>query len=237
VDQIVQDRATAEALKPYYNQFCKRPCFHDEYLDAFNRPNVTLVDTGGRGVERITERGVVAGGVEYEVDCLIYATGFEVGTEYTRRSGYEVYGRDGLTLTEKWKNGAETFHGLFVRGFPNLFVVSQVQSGFSANFPHMMDEQAVHIGYVLGEVKARQAALIETSVEAEAEWVDTILKLAVMRGRFLEECTPGYYNNEGKLEGLTAKNGSYGGGPMAFVKVLEDWRAEGSLKGLELTRP
>ncbi len=96
VDQVVKDRATAEALKPYYRQFCKRPCFHDEYLDTFNRPNVRLVDTKGRGVERVTENGVVVDGVEYAVDCLIYATGFEVGTEYTRRAGYEMYGRDGV---------------------------------------------------------------------------------------------------------------------------------------------
>ena len=81
VDSIVADRATAEALKPWYGYFCKRPCFHDEYLQAFNRDNVTLVDTHGRGVEQITEDGVVVDGVEYELDCLIFATGFEVGTE------------------------------------------------------------------------------------------------------------------------------------------------------------
>src|SRR5437868_2660746 len=135
VDNIVQDPGVTEALKPYYRQFCKRPCFHDEYLDTFNRPNVTLVDTQGRGVERLTERGVVANGVEYELDCVIYATGFEVGTDYTRRAGYEIVGRDGLTLTEKWVDGVETFHGMFSRGFPNCFIISNVQSGFSVNFP------------------------------------------------------------------------------------------------------
>ena len=79
VDSIVTDPATAEALKPWYKAFCKRPCFHDEYLDTFNRPNVHLVDTHGRGVERITERGVVVDGHEYELDCLIYATGSRWG--------------------------------------------------------------------------------------------------------------------------------------------------------------
>ena len=81
VDELVDDPEMAEALKPYYRQFCKRPCFHDEYLHTFNRANVTLVDTEGQGVERITEHGIVANGVEYEIDCLIYATGFEVGTD------------------------------------------------------------------------------------------------------------------------------------------------------------
>jgi cyclohexanone monooxygenase len=235
VDSVVRDPQTAEALKPYYNQFCKRPCFHDEYLPTFNRENVTLVDTGGRGVERITEKGVVAGGVEYELDCLIYATGFEVGTEYTRRSGYELYGKGGQTLTEKWKDGASTLHGLLSRGFPNCFIVSNVQSGFSANFPHMINEQSKHIAYVIAEASARQARTVEPSEEAEAAWVKTIEDLAIMRQAFLEECTPGYYNNEGNVRVMSNRNGSYGAGPVAFVKVLEAWRDEGELKGLELT--
>ena len=142
VDELVADEQTAEALKPYYRQFCKRPCFHDEYLDTFNRPNVTLVDTNGRGVDRLTEHGIVANGVEYEIDCLIFATGFEVGTAFTRRAGCELYGRGGLSLSEKWADGTSTFHGMHVRGFPNLFIFSIVQSGFSVNFPHMLDEQS-----------------------------------------------------------------------------------------------
>jgi cation diffusion facilitator CzcD-associated flavoprotein CzcO len=234
VDQVVQDPATASALKPWYNQFCKRPCFHDEYLAAFNRPNVHLIDTQGRGVERITETGIVANGQEYEVDCLIYATGFEVGTDYTRRAGYQVYGRGGQTLSDKWKNGMETFHGFHVRGFPNLFVVSTGQSGFTANFPHMLNEQSKHLAYLIAEVQGRQARTVEASAEAESDWVETIQRLSIMREAFLKECTPGYYNNEGKPEAMTTKNGSYGAGPIAFVKVLEDWRAAGELKGLEL---
>ena len=149
VDELVADEQTAEALKPYYRQFCKRPCFHDEYLDTFNRPNVTLVDTNGKGVDRLTEHGIVANGVEYEIDCLIFATGFEVGTAFTRRAGCELYGRGGLSLSEKWADGTSTFHGMHVRGFPNLFIFSIVQSGFSVNFPHMLDEQARHLAYIL----------------------------------------------------------------------------------------
>ncbi len=234
VDSVVEDADTAAALKPWYNQFCKRPCFHDEYLATFNRPNVHLVDTRGQGVERITEHGIVVDGREYEVDCLIYATGFEVGTSFTRRSGYELYGRGGQSLTEKWADGVETLHGVLSRGFPNCFIVSNTQSGFSANFPHMINEQSKHIAYLLKETSERQARTIEPSVEAEAAWVDTIVKLSMMREGFLKECTPGYYNNEGRPEVIAKQNGSYGAGPVAFVKVLEDWRAEGSLQGLEL---
>jgi cyclohexanone monooxygenase len=234
VDQVVQDQATAEALKPYYNQFCKRPCFHDEYLDTFNRPTVTLVDTEGRGVERITEKGVVAGGVEYEIDCLIYATGFEVGTEYARRAGYEIHGRGGKTLTEKWSQGVSTLHGIHVRDFPNCFVMSNSQSGFTVNYPHMLNEQGKHIAYIINHAQENGVTLVETSPEAEEAWVETIVASALQRAKFAEECTPGYYNNEGKPSALAARNGPYGKGPIAFIKLLEEWRAAGDLQGLEL---
>ena len=235
VDSIVADPATAEALKPYYRQFCKRPCFHDEYLDTFNRPNVTLVDTAGRGVDTITEAGVVVAGVEYELDCLIFATGFEVGTDYTRRSGYEIIGRGGLTLTEKWSGGASTFHGMHTRDFPNCFIFSLIQSGFTVNFPHMLNEQAIHLAYILRHAMDHGVRVIETSQAAEDEWVRTIIELARNNLSFLEACTPGYYNNEGKPSDRGARNGFYGAGPVAFVEVLEDWRAKGDLAGLELT--
>ncbi|MBN9533941.1 MAG: NAD(P)/FAD-dependent oxidoreductase [Alphaproteobacteria bacterium] len=235
VDSIVADQKTAEALKPYYNQFCKRPCFHDEYLQTFNRPNVTLVDTAGQGVERITEHGIVANGREYEIDCLIYATGFEVGTSYTRRSGYELYGRGGLALSEKWKDGVATLHGMHTRGFPNVFIMSNAQSGFTANFPHMLDEQSRHLAYIVRHAASHQIRVVEAAQEAESAWVETIASLAIMRQKFFEECTPGYYNNEGKLSPLAARSGPYGAGPIAFVQVLEDWRSDGTLKGLELT--
>ncbi len=236
VDQIVHDNSTAEALKPYYRQFCKRPCFHDEYLQTFTRPNVTLVDTAGQGVDCITERGVVANGVEYELDCIIYATGFEVGTEYSRRAGYEIIGRDGITLTEKWADGASTFHGFHTRGFPNCFIISNLQSGFTVNFPHMLSEQATHLGYILSHAEKNGITRIETTKKAEDEWVQKIISLSQMNVKFLESCTPGYYNNEGKPSDRAIQNGSFGGGSVAFIQLLENWRTDKSFAGLELTK-
>ena len=236
VDQIVHDNSTAEALKPYYRQFCKRPCFHDEYLQTFTRPNVTLVDTAGHGVDCITERGIVANGVEYELDCIIYATGFEVGTEYSRRAGYEIIGRDGITLTEKWADGASTFHGFHTRGFPNCFIISNLQSGFTVNFPHMLSEQATHLGYILSHAEKNGITRIETTKKAEDEWVQKIISLSQMNVKFLESCTPGYYNNEGKPSDRAIQNGSFGGGSVAFIQLLENWRADKSFAGLELTK-
>ncbi len=236
VDSIIQHQPTADALKPWYNQFCKRPCFHDDYLATFNRPNVELIDTNGKGVERITEDSIIANGKEYKIDCLIYATGFEVGTTFSHRANLELHGRDGLTLTEKWKDGASTLHGMHVNGFPNAFIIGNTQSGFTANFPHMIDEQSRHLAYILKQAGERQATVIEAEPEAEAEWVQAIMNTAIMRQKFFEECTPGYYNNEGQPSPAAVRNGSYGGGPIAFVKILEAWRAEGGLQGLELAR-
>jgi cyclohexanone monooxygenase len=234
VDAIVDDPATAEALKPYYRQFCKRPCFHDEYLDTFNRPNVTLVDTGGRGVDRVTERGVVAGDSEYELDCLVYATGFEVGTSYARRAGYEVVGRDGLTLTGKWEDGVRTLHGIHSRGFPNCFIMANSQGGFTVNYPHLLDELAVHIAHIVRHALEAGAEVVEASAEAEDAWVQTIIGKSRMRLDFLEECTPGYYNNEGKPAERSGQNAPYGGGPIEYFGILHQWRADGSFAGLEM---
>ncbi len=193
-----KDPATAEALKPYYRQFCKRPCFHNEYLETFNRPNVTLVDTHGKGVERITEKGVVVDGREYELDCLIYATGFEVGTDYSRRAGFEIHGRDGESLSETWAGGVRTLHGMHVHGFPNCFIMSNPQAGFTASYPHMLNEQAKHLAYIIRTGIDAECAAIEVTPEAEAGWVDQCIAKARNVGDFFENCTPGYYNNEGK---------------------------------------
>jgi len=234
VDELVEEPQTAAALKPWYRQFCKRPCFHDAYLQSFNRPNVTLVDTQGRGVDCVTDNGVMVDGVEYEVDCLIFATGFEVGTEYTRRAGYEIVGRDGVTLTERWADGVVTLHGMHTHGFPNLFTISHTQGGFTVNYPHMLNEVSKHLAYIVQQANERDARVVEATPEAEAAWGQTIIGLARFRLDFLKECTPGYYNNEGKPDQIATQNSPYGLGSVPFFNVLADWRQAGDLAGLEL---
>ena len=236
VDAIVKDKRTAESLKPWYRQFCKRPTFNDEYLPAFNRPNVTLVDTMGRGVDRITEKGLVFDGVEYEADCIIFATGFEVGTAYTRRAGFEVYGRDGKALSENWANGLKTLHGFCSVGFPNCFHMGITQNALTANFPHMLEEQSRHIAELIRHAKSQEARCIEPTAEAEAEWVATIKEKAMNNQDFLEACTPGYYNNEGKPEkGFGLAGELYGGGPVEFHDLIRKWREAGEMKGLRFS--
>ncbi len=236
VDEIIEDPDTAEALKPWYRQFCKRPTFNDEYLPTFNRPNVHLIDVSeSKGVERITKNSVIANGQEYEVDCLIFATGFEVGTAYTRRSGYDIVGQEGQRLSDYWAKGMKTLHGFSAHGFPNCFLMGLSQNGFSVNLTSMLDDQAQHIAYIINETKKR-GRYSQPTEEAEAEWVATIRRLAVMNTAFFESCTPGYYNNEGQLatRGGGLNGEAYAPGANAFNALLAEWRAKGDLEGLEI---
>ena len=233
-EEIVNDKETAESLKPYYNQFCKRPCFHDEYLKTYNRENVRLIDTDGKGLEELSENGIIFNDVEYEVDCIIFATGFEVGTDYSRRSGYQIKGVNDLTVSDKWKKGLSTFHGMHSRGFPNCFFFGHAQSGFTASYTYSLDEQSIHMAYIIKEANKRGATRIETSKEAEDSWINTIIEKARITATFQENCTPGYYNNEGKIN-QTPQNNTYGGGPIEFFSLLKKWRSKGDLRGLEIT--
>ncbi len=235
VDSIVADPATAEALKPWYGYFCKRPCFHDEYLQAFNRDNVTLVDTQGRGVERITADGVVVDGTEHAIDCLIFATGFEVGTDYSRRVGFDIVGRDGLTLTDKWRDGVRTYHGLAVHGFPNCFVLSIAQSGFTVNFPYLLDTQAAHVAWVIAWALNNATTELEASAGAEAAWVDTIVERSAAGAGRAKSCTPGYYNREGQANATTRQGSFFFGTPTEYAEILESARAAGKPEGFRVS--
>jgi cation diffusion facilitator CzcD-associated flavoprotein CzcO len=233
-ETIVKDRETAERLKAWYRQLCKRPCFHDEYLQAFNEPGTKLVDTDGKGVERITEKGVVVAGKEYEVDCIVYASGFEVGTEFTRRAGFDLKGRDGVKLSQAWADGMRSKHGVHVHGFPNLFFVQPTQgANLISNVPHNLTEAGKTIATIVREALDRDADEVEVTREAQDEWVALLL---TGPGRMLigsPDCTPGYYNNEGQDPGPVVRyNVGYPGGPSAYFKYLDGWRRSGKFEGL-----
>ncbi|MFC7345002.1 flavin-containing monooxygenase [Saccharopolyspora griseoalba] len=222
VERVVDDPATADLLKPWYRYGCKRPTFSDEYLQAFNRPNVALVDTADHGgVERFTERSLVVGDAEYEVDCVIFATGFEVGKSDVLTGRLPVRGRDGRNLQQHWRSsGVRTLHGVCSSGFPNLFQLGSVQNAPSVNFAHVLDEQAIHVGEVIAEARRRGVERVEPTPEAEEAWAATIESTSPERARFDAECTPGYYNNEGDARGRR----TYGRGPAAFQRLLREWR-------------
>jgi len=235
VDETVQHQATAEALKPWYRQFCKRPTFNDDYLPTFNRPNVTLVDVSEtQGVERITRNGVVANGVEYPVDCIIYASGFEISTALHRRVGFDITGRGGLSIYDYYKDGFRTLHGHSSRNFPNWFYVGVGQNGLSVNMTAMFDDQARHIAYIIKEVKARGAIAVEPTQEGEEAWVEVIRSVAILNRDFQNACTPGYYNNEGGERSGGLNGQTYTPGINRFNALLAAWREQGDLEGLEL---
>ena len=235
VDSIVADRQTAQALKAWYRQLCKRPCFHDEYLQSFNEPGTHLVDTDGKGVERITETAVVANGVAYEVDCVIYASGFEVGTDYTRRAGYDVTGRDGVRLSDYWQDGMRTLHGIHVHGFPNVFVVQPTQgANLISNVPHNLTESGRTIAAVIRHALDHGYAEVEVSKEAEQAWLELLLSGPGMSVIGSPDCTPGYYNNEGQDPGPRARlNVGYPYGASAYFTHIDQWRTSGRFEGLD----
>jgi cation diffusion facilitator CzcD-associated flavoprotein CzcO len=231
-DHIVRDPDTAGKLKAWYRQLCKRPCFHDEYLQAFNNPNTHLVDTDGQGVQRITEAGVVAAGREYELDCIIYGSGFEVGTPYTRRAGFEVTGRGGGTLSEYWDGQMRTLHGIGVHGFPNLMFVQPTQgANLISNVPHNIVDSARTIALTVRHALDLGFGTVEPSRQAEDAWVELLLSgPGSMIGG--PDCTPGYYNNEGQDPGSFLGRG-YPYGPSAYFAYIDTWRTAGTFDGLE----
>lgn len=233
VDSIVEDGDTAAKLKAWYRQLCKRPCFHDQYLQAFNNPNTHLVDTDGKGVEKITETGVVVGGVEYPVDCIIYASGFEVGTEHKRRAGFDLTGRDGVKLSDYWADGMRTMHGMHMHGFPNAFIVQPTQgANLISNIPHNLWEAGRSIANIVSHAIETDSETVEVTKQAEDEWVKLLLTgSGMLIGS--PDCTPGYYNNEGQEP--TAASKSYVGypaGASAYFTYIDGWRKSGEFEGL-----
>jgi len=235
VDSIVKDPDTACKLKAWYRQLCKRLCFHDEYLQAFNQPNVTLVDTDGKGVERITERGVVVNGIEFAVDCIIFASGFEAFTaEYTRRAGFDASGRGGVKLSQYWADGMRSKHGMHVHGFPNAFIVGFTQgANLISNVPHNLTEAGKTIATIVRHALDAQAREVEVTREAEDAWIKLMLSgPGMLIGS--QDCTPGYYNNEGQDGGMRAKlNVGYPLGAQAYFRYLDEWRRSRRFEGLE----
>ncbi|RPB22635.1 FAD/NAD(P)-binding domain-containing protein [Terfezia boudieri ATCC MYA-4762] len=250
VEEIVKDKATAEKLKPWYYSWCKRPCFHDEYLPAFNLPNVKLIDTDGKGVERVTENGVVVQEQQIELDLLIFSTGYRAPSDGSpgSRAGISITGRT-QTMEEKWVEGASTLHGVITRGFPNLFLTGPYQTGAAANWTAVLDQLAIHTSYIISEAEAKVTkkrrkgkVTIEPTVEGEEGWSMQIMSragsLAAAAG-----CTPGYINREGDADRVStmeeqmkaAKSATWGHGILDYTSVLEGWRTQGGLEGLEVS--
>lgn len=242
VAETVHDPRTAEILKPWYRYICKRPCFHDEYLPAFNRANVTLVDCPA-GIERITEHGLVVDGQEYEADCIVYATGFEGElTPLPRRAGHEVVGRGGRRLSDKWGTSASSLFGMMTAGFPNMFIMPAPgqQAVVTVNHTLITVVGAEHIGETVRALEARGVRVFDVSEAAESDWGQKIVDSYVDASNVMAACTPSRLNLEGDVNAFRPENGSYGGGAgdfLGFRDLIEAWRQglrDGGSQGLEL---
>ena len=237
VEEVVEDPETAEKLKPFWGKHCKRVCFHDDYLAAFNRPNVHLVDTEGRGVDQITRRGPVVDGVEYPVDLLIYASGFEVTTDLHQRLGFDPKGVDGTALSERWAKGAHTLHGVLASGFPNLLLISLVQGGFGTNFSHLLSQSAKHVAHIVEACIDQGIVVIEPEEDAEEEWLSLLLRVGVGNARYFQRCTPSFYNSEQQaIDGRAARNLTYTGSLLDYIGYLERWRDAPDFAGVRIER-
>nr|GAT53182.1 predicted protein [Mycena chlorophos] len=246
VDEVVANHAVAEKLKPWYPTWCKRPAFHDHYLPSFNRPNVTLVDTDGKGVDRATTAGLVVAGTEYPLDVLVLSTGYvPPGGSPAKRSGCTFIGKGEVSLDDVWvKEGAGTLHGFGVHGFPNLFFAPLAQGSISANFAGSLDVSAQHVAYIISTALARgssDAMVVEVSREAQDAWVREILQRAAWFSA-VSGCTPGYLNGEGARDRMDmetkmrmARSTPWGEGIRSFEKVLRRWREDGALEGYVVT--
>jgi cyclohexanone monooxygenase len=221
VDAIVEDPATAAALKPYYPYGCKRPTFHDEYLPTFNLPHVHLVDTAPKGVSQINTQGVVHDGKEYPLDVLIYATGFQWMATSTFNM---VVGREGRTLRDKWQEeGTKTFLGLHSKGFPNLFLISGPQGGGgSFNFTNAIEEHGDYVVWLLETMRDQGNGVVDVEAEHEDAYAKHC-RDADQLTRPLRDCIT-YYNGHGEAE--PGSLAYYGGGTWHKYRI----RAQESLE-------
>lgn len=238
VAAIVEDPETAEALKHYYRYFCKRPTFSAGYYESFNRPNVTLIDTDGRGLDRITEHGIVFDDHEYQVHCIVITSGYEADADYHIRSGFEIVGRNGLTLADRWANGGRrTLYCVMTREFPNLFLVGNpLHSAFYLNFTSQLNEQAKVMQHLVEHTLKSGHEIVEPSQNAEDAFVDEVRRVAVRNLDFQQACTPGQYNDYGASNERTPlETGGYGLGPVVWEKMLQDWRDDGRCEGFAFT--
>ncbi|NKZ09535.1 NAD(P)/FAD-dependent oxidoreductase [Mycolicibacterium septicum DSM 44393] len=239
IDGLVKKPDVAAALKPYYRYLCKRPCFHDEYFDAYNRDNVTLIDCPA-GIERITERGPVVGGHQYDVDGIIYGTGFEAEvTPLPRRIGHDIVGRDGISLAEKWADGAASLYGMMSRGFPNMFVMPAPgqQSVVTVNYTQLAVFGAEFVAGTVELLGKQGVEVFDVSADAEANWIQQIVDTYVDPSGVMSACTPSRLNNEGDPGAIRPRDTNYGrgfGDFFAYRELLETWLAAGEFDGLDL---
>ena len=235
-DALVADPATAEALKPYYHHMCKRPLSSDAFYPTFNRDGVTLVDVSDeQGLQKMTEKGFIAGGVEHEIDCMIFASGFEVTSDLERRWSIGTFeGRGGLSIYDHWRDGPATLHGITTHGFPNMGFIGYIQGGINSSVTEHFGRQGAHFAWIIGNALKRGIKVVEPSHEAQNAYVKTYNEIKLDVSAMTSRCPPGYFNNEGG-ENKWALFPGWGYGWDHFEAMLAEWRAKGDMDGMVLS--
>lgn len=239
IDGIVEDPDTAEALKPWYGYLCKRPGFNDGYYPAFNRASVKLVSAPG-GIDGITETGLVVGGTQYDVDLIIFATGFETGSSESSRYGYDLIGRTGQSLSDHFADGTKTLHGLITHGFPNFFELGLSQNAYLLNYGYMLDRKAHHAARVIGHALEHEVTTVEPTLEAQDAWVRVVREAAKPHLQYVSACTPGYFNGYYNGQGDVSRSifaDVYRISEIDFWEMLDRWWDAGTFEGLTLSTP
>jgi cyclohexanone monooxygenase len=234
-DELVNDPATAEALKPYYRFMCKRPLSNNDYYATFNLPNVKLIDVSAtQGLEAMTEKGFVAGGVEYEIDCMIFASGFEVTGDLKRRWGFDdVVGRNGVSIYDFWSEGPKTWQGIMAHNFPNMFYTGYVQGGLNGTTTEQFSEQGRHAAYIISTALKNGAKAVEPTKEAQEAYLKEFWDKALDLSQIINDCTPSYFSDEGAKEPKWFLFRGWGEGWDSWKKMRADWQAKGDLAGLK----
>jgi cation diffusion facilitator CzcD-associated flavoprotein CzcO len=236
-DELVDDPATAEALKPYYYHMCKRPLSSDTFYPAFNRPNVHLIDVSdAQGLEAMTENGFIAGGAEIEIDCMIFASGFEVTSDLERRWSIGTFeGRNGLSIYDHWRDGPSTLHGIMTHNFPNMALIGYFQGGINSSVTEHFGRQGAHAAWIFGEALRRGVTVVEPSKQGQDAYVRLYNEIRLDVSAMMSRCPPGYFNNEGTSGNKWALFPGWGYGWDHFEAMLAEWRDAGDLAGMELT--
>ncbi|KAL2071193.1 hypothetical protein VTL71DRAFT_12428 [Oculimacula yallundae] len=250
---VVKDQETAKALQAWYPGWCKRPTYHDDYLEAFNSPNVHLVNTAPLGVTSLTATGILHNDTEYPIDVIIWSTGYgsPSAESLAGKAGITVLGRDGIKMEEKYQKAELlTLHGIIANGFPNMFFPGFSQAGVGVNQTQRLDEQSTQMAYMIREAECRSKTsqngtsnsvaktVIEPTAEGCEDWANQCASKAHLFAT-MAGCTPSYFNAEGAMDKMEKLAGSarlamWGQGYLSYARILQEWRRSGQLEGLSV---
>ena len=223
IAQLVKDPEVADRLTPKdYPIGAKRICIDTGYYETFNRPNVHLLDLKAAPLETVTEHGFVTAEGSFDVDDIVFATGFDAMTGALNR--IEISGRDGQRLRDKWAAGPVSYLGVMTAGFPNLFTITGPGSpSVLGNVVVSIEQHVDWLADLLSEAEKRGAAAVEAKTDAEEDWMSQVQKAA--EGTLYMKAASWYLG--ANIPGKPRVFMPYAGGVDKFRKISNDIRDAG----------